>query len=290
MFRRVWIPVNLLPRPRKNNSEQAAAAAAITTSGLAIVAALILSTCGLPSTSFLSAPILPGISSEGPPTQRRLFFAHNTDNDIDDFDGYDIWYKLYATTETGEDLLRADETHIEATPRQPGSVRLQTRGFRRGIGLRRDDSGASQQFDDVLSIIRRNDFSTGSSTVFELDLRPPFARPSPQPSSREAEITVTRANADTVITGLRRRNTVAATVTDPVGEGGFYGFWDRERYVNGQTDVYSGLFPDGTTAGDMYIIIYVLSVGLDRSQATFSRYYSEPLRLDEAQITFSGGG
>ncbi|TVR69795.1 MAG: hypothetical protein EA427_07340 [Spirochaetaceae bacterium] len=250
---------------------------------------LLFTACGLPSTAFLAPPILPGTSFEGPETNRVLFFAHNGANDFDDFEGYDLWYKLYRADTAGEDLLRGDESHIEATPLQPGSGRLQARGFRRAVALRRDDSGNLLRFDDTRPTIPMN--PTSSSVLFQLDLRPPVAR-EPQPSARNAEVTVVTVSNGALQAALRRRNVGAETVTDPTGEGGFFGFWDASRYLANQSDMYSAIlqnFADTTIPGDLIIVFYALTVGLDRSQASFTRFYSEPVRLEQAQITFTGG-
>lgn len=269
-------------RPRTNR--------AAGTVALVLTLSSLLATCGLPSTAFLAPPLLPGTSFEGPETNRVLFFSHNGENSIDDFEGYDLWYKLYIADAAGEELLRSDESSIEATPRQPGSGRLQARGFRRAVALRRGETGNLLRFDDSEPSIRMS--PTGSPIVFQLNLRPPVVR-DPQPSADTVEITVTRADTGSLMAGLRRRNVSAETVTDPTGEGGFFTFWDASRYRSGQLDVYSAIlqnFSVTTIPGDLIIVLYAITVGLDRSQASFSRFYSEPLRLEQAQITFTGGG
>lgn len=244
-----------------------------------------IAACGLPSTTFLGPPQLPGQTSLGPPTARRLYFSHNSDNDIDDFEGYDVWYKLYATDGNGEALLANDEAFIESTPRPPGSGRLQTRGFRRAIAIKRNSNGTPSRFDDNAPHIQVG--RTDSAIVFELDLRPPVSRPDPVPSPDQAEIVVIRTDSGSYLSGLRRRNTSATTVTDPLGESGFHTFWNPARYASADLDVYTGLLQSGgETPGDLIFVLYVISVGLDRSGATFSRFYSEPVRLDSAQITF----
>jgi hypothetical protein len=245
----------------------------------------MLITCGLPSTTFLGPPRLPGLTSLGPPTARRLYFSHNPDNDIDDFEGYDLWYKLYATDANGEALLASDESHIESTPRQPGSGRLQTRGFRRAIAIKRDGNRNPTRFDDNAPHVEMG--KTGSSIVFELDLRPPISRSDPIPPADQAEIVVIRTDNGSFMSGLRRRNTSAATVTEPLGDGGFHTFWNPAQYAPADLDVYTGLLQSSSeTPDDFIIVLYAISVGLDRSGATFSRFYSEPVRLDPAQITF----
>lgn len=246
---------------------------------------VLLSSCGLPTTAFLAPPVLPATGFVGSEQNRILFFQHNPANDFSDFEGYDIWYKLYPTNDSGRQQQETDESAIEATPLAPGSGRLQNRGFRRIVALRRDAAGELTRFDDASPSVPLT--PTSSRVQFELDLRPPFSRPDDPPSAT-AEITVTRTDTEAVLSWMRRRNTRADAVTEPEGDDGFFSFWNSDGYRSGQTDVYNALllnFVD-PTPDNLTIILYVITVGLDRSRASFSRFYSEPLRLFEAEILF----
>ncbi len=245
----------------------------------------LLTACGLPSVPFLWPPENPGL--EGVANQAILTFQHNPNNDIDDFLGYDIWYKFYLTTSAGEDLVRSDESAIDATPRSPGTGRLAQRGFRRAVALYRNPDGSLVSYDDRRVHIDLGPI--GNRFTLELDLRQPFQR-DPDPAPEDAEIVVTRVDTETVISGLRRRHTTTS-ITDPgSADDGYPTFWNQNRIETGQHDIYnSDLVPTESDTNELKIVLYALAVGIDRTDGTFRPFYSEPLRLEEAIIEFDIG-
>ena len=106
---------------------------------LIVVCTAGLTACGLPTIAFLEPPDSPGVGG-GNPENRILTFQHNPANDIDDFRGYEIYYKLYYEDSTA---VASDESFIEATPRRVGPGRLEARNFSRVAPTRISSDGGN---------------------------------------------------------------------------------------------------------------------------------------------------
>ncbi len=267
---------------------------------LVVLSGVVLSACGLPSIPIIEPPVDPGYA-EGTlnsPGQQVLRFYHNRDNDSDDFAGYDLYYKLYPPDGAGvASSLAADEDYIETTPKETGFGRLQERGFLRLVTVTNRDGNP-----DVVSNYITGDpvphlplDPTNSSVMFRLDIREPESRPegSTDRTLKDAEIVVTWNGAANG-RGFRRRNSANTATSQPAEV--FESFWYASGYndANGAADYdisrmfSSGTFNldgDGGFGGDLIIVIYAITYGIDAT--TFQPYYSVPLRLPEATIVTS---
>lgn len=89
---------------------------------------ICLLSCGIPTLDYLAPPITFPITEPG-----RLLFQHNhTDNNIDSFIGYNIYYKFYDNTDNGV-KCSTDKTFITSDPIVLNDSRLIARNFRRII-------------------------------------------------------------------------------------------------------------------------------------------------------------
>ncbi len=92
---------------------------------LAAAAALLLAACGLPTIPFLEPPVAVSDSDV------EIEFEHDTTNDIEEFRGYELYYRFYPATTDGEDQWRNHNDAILDSPRSPNPNRLTARGYRR---------------------------------------------------------------------------------------------------------------------------------------------------------------
>lgn len=239
--------------------------------------------CGLPSIPFLAAPVNPDI--ETPTTLSPILsFQHNTENDQDDFRGYDLYYKIYADEDDA--AIAADEQAIAATPQSPGPARLEQRGFVRAVVVtERDSSGqpfsiTSDVFGDPLPHLPTS--PTASSISYRLNLRDV---PSDGVALDRQDLVMTWDQGSGQGRGLRRRSQGS----------GFSGgrtsalasFWDRAGYQSADWDVQRMNLSSAVSAGlpdRIVIVCYALAYGIDGTD--FSGYYSTPLRLREAILEF----
>ena len=82
--------------------------------------------CGLPRLPFLGPPIRDSDSGN------VVVFRHNADdNNVDEFRGYELYYRFYPNTGEGEEQWIADNDAILDSPRSPNPSRLVNRGYRR---------------------------------------------------------------------------------------------------------------------------------------------------------------
>jgi hypothetical protein len=97
---------------------------------LLVVATFLWTGCGIPEYIYLAPPILGNIDA----SIATLQFAHDPDNDVESFLGYEIYYKFYDPALTPEErsaVLQADASAISgASPPSLVSV-LTSRGYRR---------------------------------------------------------------------------------------------------------------------------------------------------------------
>jgi hypothetical protein len=252
----------------------------------------LYSGCGLPSISVIEPPEDPGYAQGtlNAPGQQILYFRHNRDNDVDDFKGYDLYYKLYPPDgSTVSSALEADEAYIESSPRDTGPGRLQARGFLRLVEVtNRDNGGSSIVTGDSVPHISLP--PTSSSVTFFLDVREPVNRPenSIDRTAEDAEIVVSWDYNGSRSRGFRRRNSTDSSTSQPRNI--FEGFWHGPAYGTGDYDI-NRMFPSGTfdpggegfnSSNHMNLVLYAITYGVDGS--SFQPYYSVPLRLSRAVI------
>lgn len=262
-------------------------ARAILAATLALLAGTVLVSCGLPSIRFVGAPENP--RREGAtPSQTRFLFEHNTANDFGDFQGYELYYKLYRVDAAS---IESDANAIETTPRQPGPSRLVNRGYARLMATTLRTANLSVSGTITFDAAPHLPIDpTTTPITFTVDLREPQIREAtPDTTVDSAEITVQASNGAMTTRGLRRRN-VDRSSSDPTGE--FEPFWHRSRYDAADYDVARMLpEPDGGYPGDpditpvvteVVVVLYVLAYGTDGN--TFAPFWSEPVRLGEATI------
>lgn len=239
--------------------------------------------CGLPAIPFLEAPQNPDFVPGNSPENRVLTFEHNPANDGDDFEGYDLYYKLYTQDQT--ELIESDANFIETTPRQPGPSRLVTRGFVRAVAVREQEFSDPQTFTTLTSDRPPHipTEPTGSSIEYQLDLQ------SPLDAAPTEDVFVSWSQGGERRRGFRRRS--AGDDEFPADPTELKSFWNREAYTSNATtndgnwDLermnLSGQFESGVP-DRLSIVWYVLSYGIDGT--SFAGYYSEPLRLDSAEL------
>lgn len=212
----------------------------------------------------------------GGPENRLLSFDHNPNNDGDDFEGYELYYKLYTDDQTQR--IDADINFIEATPRQPGPSRLVTRGFVRAAAVRELESSDPDSFSIVSSDQPPHlpTDPTGASIEYRMDLQDP-----PTADANE-DVFVSWIQGGERKRGFRRRSDENAFSSDPTE---LKSFWNRQAYAPDDWDIVRMNLNQEIQSGTperMSIVWYVLSYGIDGT--SFAGYYSEPLRLDSAEL------
>lgn len=255
---------------------------------------LLAAGCGLPTIPFLPAPINPRIEGATPEVA-VLSFQHNPDADSDDLRGYVLYYKLYRV---GSSLVDDDEEFIGRTPTEPGSRRLEQRGFRRPVltTIRSISAGSYTEVRETQSSDAPIPLEpTGNAIEFTLDLRLPgginrdiqpyYDQNLDDNRFDQAEIVVTwQQGGSTFQHGFRRRNVTIAEplVNDPLET--YDGFWDAPAYEAGDADI-TVMIPDyaDEPTTEFEIVLYAIAQGAD-AQNNFNTYYSEPLRLESAVI------
>lgn len=238
----------------------------------------LVSSCGLPQLVFLAPPIV----DQGIPGNLRGFFTHNTQNTVDEFLGYDIWYKIYPDTDAGRTQAAQDAEALNRDTIGVGISPLQTRGFFRVITYSRA-TGASNFDRTAITVPIEN---PANPQEFEVDLV----------ESNEPGATDTFATADIILNtvgttdsnrgrGLRRRN-LDASASDPAD---YASFWDLRRYQEATSvpaqsaDITPSnrrqSIQDHANDPDprFLILLYVITVGTDSQ--TLTPIYSEPRQI-----------
>lgn len=257
-----------------------------------LVGALLTTGCGLPTIPFLPAPINPRIEGTNP-ENAELTFQHNPDADSDDLQGYVLYYKLYRR---GAAAIAADEDFIARTPTEPGSRRLEQRGFVRPVvtTIRNPGQGSYSEVVEAPSPPLPLD-PTANAIEFRLDLRLPGSRETQayfdqdlnDNSFEQAEIVVTwQRGASIFQRGLRRRNVNTVFEPDPLDT--FEGFWNGSAYDASDYDI-ARMIPDyaDDPVTNFEIVLYAITQGSD-AENNFNAYFSEPLRLEPAEIAAGG--
>ena len=89
---------------------------------------IVVSGCGIPSFIYIASANRDTVDAT------TIEFYHNTNNNIDQFTGYDIYYKFYENNNDGHTRCRGDKDYIDNTNVVVlGTPRLTSRQFRRMI-------------------------------------------------------------------------------------------------------------------------------------------------------------
>ncbi len=95
---------------------------------LLLLLLIVVSGCGIPSFVYI-AP-----ANRGNVDETEVSFFHNTNNNIDQFTGYDIYYKFYENSSAGNSSCRNEKNFIDDSDTVVlGTSRLTSRQFRRII-------------------------------------------------------------------------------------------------------------------------------------------------------------
>jgi len=95
---------------------------------VALFSIFLLSGCGLEVLPYIAGPVENSVTGG---IDGVFTFRHNANlNDVDEFLGYEIYYKLYDNS-GGSAAYSADRAAIVADPELPGTSRLIGRGYRR---------------------------------------------------------------------------------------------------------------------------------------------------------------
>lgn len=252
---------------------------------LTTAAVLAAASCGLPTIPFLAGPVNP--DAEGVNVENRILtFDHNTENAGDDFQGYELYYKLYDVGNITD--IDADSNYISSGDGEPGPGRLEQRGFVRAVAV------TERGFDDpypVNDILQGDDLPhlptdpTTSSVEYRIDLSDPLN------ADPDSDVIVTWSAAGGRARGFRRRSRRTDFGSDPTVT--LDSFWDASGYDAADYDIVEMGLEDavaGDDSGDgtpdrFEIVFYALAYGIDGT--TFTGYYSVPLRLEEAEIVLA---
>ena len=219
---------------------------------------LTVASCGLPNVVFLVPPI--EVTSVGTITSRTVRFRHDAgNNNLADFLGYELYYKVYTEGNTQANLDRR-RINNDLPPTEAGLTGL---GFRRFVVLDDKTTLANDR-----PHISTRDFDRGASVVFSVDLRDPLV-------SNVGDITVSWTNAGgTPVTKLMRRNHTNSTILNPNDA---LSFWTTAHYSNSHSD-----YSFGSTPSRLTIIVVVLSYGI--APDTLNQVFSKPLALDPSTL------
>ena len=243
----------------------------------AAIAAFLVA-CGLPTIPYLAPP--QNADSSGLNEETRVVtFEHNPDNDGDDFQGYELYYKLYTVDQRSQ--IDADANYIATTPVEPGPGRLQQRGFVRAVAVSERLSSTPYSITEIIGddqLPQLPTTPTASLVTYSLDLSGPFA------ADPDADLIVTWDQGGGRARGFRRRSVQSDFAADP--RNSLDSFWAQTAYDPTDWDIQQmGLDDEIDQNGvpDRFVTIwYAIAYGVDGT--SFSGYYSEPLRLDDAVI------
>lgn len=250
----------------------------------AALCAVALTACGIPTIQFIEPPENPDF--EGNEENRTLTFEHSSENDGGGFQGYELYYKLYALDSAA---IASDEAFIESTPREPGPSRLQQRNFLRAVAVTVRSSADLSITSDIVGDRTRPPHlptdPTSTSIEYSIDLRDPTQRDIGSPDRLDypaAEVIVSWNQSGQQVRGFRRRNVDQDGPINPRDV--FEGFWHASGYSSTDFDVSRmQLNLASGTPDQITVVWYVLSYGIDETD--FSPFYSEPLRLESARLT-----
>ncbi len=232
---------------------------------LAAAAALLPAACGLPTIPFLEPPVAVSDSDI------EIVFEHDTTNAIEEFRGYELYYRFYPATTDGEDQWRNHNDAILDSPRSPNPNRLTARGYRR-IRDARDRSAPLIQAAGI------------RDESFQVRLMFPFDPETDDPPNEIDELDAIASFKDNIVR-LRRGPQVNEddgqtpkqffpVETDPAN--GVYAVDDndiRTALGNIDTTELARVFEED---GGLFVAVYGLAFG---RTTDFERFYSVPVLL-----------
>lgn len=236
--------------------------------GAAVLVAL--SGCGLESIPFIAGPIDDEIDVVQ--ETARITFTHNdTENDTDEFEGYDLYYKLYRDEEAGCDEgepCDEDRAYILDEPVRTGPNRLLGRSYLRMIY---EPSPGEIPNIPVSDILKSDEFDV------TLDL---FS------GSDEAQIDVIAS------WGSDERALKRNVVSEQTAANVYKSFLDVRDYddededlqelLDSEDDVVETTIEDVINNDNLYISVYALGFGTD--PGSLQSLYSEPVFLGYVRI------
>lgn len=134
---------------------------------------LLFLSCGLETYTYLYPISTEGTSIEADPILKYYQFTHNTDNDLDEFLGYEIFYKLY-TPDSSE--IIADRTSLENVYIGTESPITQKKFAK--LRLKRDNVVLDK---DTRPILEIKSGQRGTPWVFKFDFSPLLETPKKDP-------------------------------------------------------------------------------------------------------------
>ena len=244
----------------------------------AAIAAFLVA-CGLPTIPYLAPPQNADTTGGANEETWNLTFEHNPQNDGDDFQGYELYYKLYTVDQRSS--IDADANYIAATPVEPGPGRLQQRGFVRAVAVSERLSSTPYSITEIIGDDQLPQLpTTPTASVVTYQIRVSAA----YDGSTDADVIVTWDQGGGRARGFRRRSVRSDFPADP--RKSLDSFWAQTAYDPTDWDVQQmGLDDEIDQNGvpDRFVTIwYAIAYGVDGT--SFSGYYSEPLRLDDAVI------
>jgi hypothetical protein len=160
-----------------------------------------------------------------------------------------------------------------------GPTRLEARNFLRIAPVRRGiNETISTVNDDSPPLVSVE--PTSSSIEFFLDLRTPATR-ALVPEDTHIDVSWSQGG-DSFSLELRRRSVDISLLSDPLED--YESYWLDTGYQEDDYDVDEmlGSQPLPSPVGDLVIVLYVITYGIDGTD--FNAYYSEPVRLEPAII------
>ncbi|GEM_PF-1291732 len=144
--------------------------------GTVILGLSLYASCGLETYTYLYPVNTDTISSD--PTIGYYQFKHNTDNDIDEFQGYEIFYKLYAadSSEILSDRSSLENVYLSTEAPLTGAT-----GGRKFSRLRLKRISDNRLFDTLRPLLEIPSGQKGTPWVFKFDFSPLLKTPKEPP-------------------------------------------------------------------------------------------------------------
>jgi hypothetical protein len=228
---------------------------------LVLLASALISGCGVESAPFIAGPRNGDVDYIEDPAQ--ITFLHNdNENDTDEFEGYELYYKIYEDSDSGcqsgEDC-RNDRDYVLNELVQTGPARLLGRAFRRMV----QGNSPGEVPNIPVSAGQKNKEFEVLIDLFAEDGGP----------QRTAEATWPDGPAE-----LNRNVTRAGNPSQ------YKNFLDRGEYADDDDDLtaVSGSIQTVISNGNLYMSVYALGYGID--PASLQPLYSEPVFLGYVRL------
>lgn len=249
---------------------------------LGILVALVLgsSSCGLPTIPFLDPPRRADPPYEGSSDNAILYFDHNPSNDIDDFKGYELFYKFYTRDQRTQ--IDDDANEIASDTGAPNPRLLSRHGFVRAVAVSESGPADPDSLRDI-NTDQKPHLPTPPTTTeitYEIDLQI-------DNRNSDQDVYVSWNQGGEKARGFRRRNTPEGeepTFSDPTDTPSF---WNPDTYTPEDEDIKKMGLSEELESGipdSFYIVWYVMSYGID-GRTLSANLYSEPLRLEFPDTT-----